>query len=213
MYMHFAEEMLKALYQESDQQPGKEIRFSDLATKYGIELKQHWITQIADEWADVGYANVNKHIGNPSGWRVSIAAGGMRYIEEEYAAHDGIGQLIEAVGETEKALSRLIPASDRIVTQTDNQPKRVETLAAVAQAITSIESSNVMLPNEKAETLTYLNAGQSILEKCNNFAIGAIRYLILDRLKLAFEGAIEDAFKITLVSIFLTIAAYLLTLL
>jgi hypothetical protein len=71
-----------------------------------------------------------------------------------------------------------------------------------------IASSNQLPEEEKQVALVHLDAGLTILKRATRFAVGVVRYLILDRPKAAFEGAIEDTFKFVIIGAFMTLAAF-----
>jgi hypothetical protein len=111
------------------------------------------------------------------------------------------------------ALSRLIPASDRKVRPDHNSAGLAEALERVEEAQQLISQSNQLSEDEKQDSIVHLQAGISVLKGSTQIAIGTVRYLILDRLKAAFEGAIEDAFKLVIIGAFMTLAAFLISLL
>ena len=219
MYSRFAEDMLIGLYQEDD--AGQQTNtFAAIASKYGIEARQTWVQQLADEWESQGLAVVWKHIGDPLTWRIKIAAAGMRYIEQEYASLDGVGEILSPVNQSSTAengtsgvgelMKQIIPAADRVVTVQHNQPDFVSAIEGIEEARNLISQSNSLEEAEKADTLISLDAGLLVLKNAARFAVGAMKYLVLDRLKAAFEGAIEDSFKLALTTAFTLLATFLI---
>jgi hypothetical protein len=115
-----------------------------------------------------------------------------------------------SIPDYEQVLEQIIPAADRTVRPDHNLPDYVDALGNVQEARRLIEQSNQLAENERLDTLVHLDAGLSLLTRARNYTVGAIRYLILDRLKKAFEGAIEDAFKAAILLAFMTLATVLI---
>lgn len=114
------------------------------------------------------------------------------------------------VGKFERILNQIIPAADRTVHPDHNSSDYSDAINKIEEARRLIEKSNQLPQVEKADSLVHLDAGLSILTRARQFTVGAIRYLVLDRLQKAFEGAIEDAFKVVIWGAFLTLATILI---
>lgn len=117
------------------------------------------------------------------------------------------------VTDVDSAMSQLVPASDREVRLDHNSSDFTECVNKLEEAQKLIAESNQLTEEEKKDTLVHLDAGLRVLRGSTVFAVGTMRYLVLDRLKAAFEGAIEDAFKAVLVGAFMYLAALLIGLL
>jgi hypothetical protein len=136
-----------------------------------------------------------------------ISEAGYRRVEASHGPSDKVSE------EYERLFQQLVPASDRTVAPSHNSPDYVHAIEKVEEAQKLIASSNQLPEDEKEDALLHIEAGLSIVKRARQFAIGAVRYLILDRLKAAFEGAIEDAFKVVIIGAFLAFAAVLVAML
>jgi hypothetical protein len=212
IYSHFEDAVLAALYQEQVFFNETDyIPFSKIVEKYGLEARTGWLISAQKSLVDQGLI-----AGPKSGQNDQMAIGkiigpGLRTIEDQYLTHDGVGIILEPVHEMDRELSKIIPASDRIVALDHNQSALIDAIGAVSNAEKAIASSNVLAPDEKSDALLNISNGKALLEKSQSVAIGAVRYLLLDRLKSLFESAIEDALKMMLYAAFLAIVGWLVT--
>jgi hypothetical protein len=213
MYSQFEDAILAALYQEQmhfDQSDF--ISFKAIVEKYGLEAKSGWLLNAQKSLMDRGLIAGPRNSSNDEMAIGKINGAGLRQIEEEYATHDGVGMIIEPASDIDRVLAKIVPAADRIVTLGHNQVKLSDAIAAISNAEDAITSSNTLTVDEKSDNLLQISLGKQLLAKGKSVAIGAVRYLILDRLKNAFESLIEDAFKTVLVIAFLAVAALLTSL-
>lgn len=146
-----------------------------------------------------------------SGSSYQISEDGYRKVEASAIAPSQESSI--AAEEHERVLHQLIPASDRIVSPSHNSPDFSRAIEEVEEAQRLIASSNQLPEEDKKTTLVHLDAGLLLLRKSKEFAVGAVRYLILDRLKAAFEGAVEDAFKVVITGAFMALTAVLVAML
>ena len=95
-YSQFAEDMLIALYQESETAV-EEIRFKDLVAWYGLSDNERWLNRLSEEWKSNRYAEVQSFISGPLEWYVEISGAGMRYIEDRYGDKTGVGTVLHRI--------------------------------------------------------------------------------------------------------------------
>lgn len=109
--------------------------------------------------------------------------------------------------------AKLIPASDRLVSFKDNQDSRNQAISAIEDAEEIVRSSNELDAEFKEQTLLSVRTGRGFLEKAETFAVGAFRFLVWDRLKAVLEAAIEEAYKVALLAVLMTLGAIIVGLL
>ena len=155
---------------------------------------------------------------------VQIVAEGIRWIEdnigesnlEVYLRRSGLripgDDGLDDLAAVNLLTAKIAPASDREVSFGDNKGARDDLVAEIAKAEEAIRGSNEMRADEKSDSLISLDLGKSLILKSINFSIGAVRYLILDRIKKAFEKVIEDVFRIALILCFIAIATAIVAL-
>lgn len=219
-YTRFENDLLVAAYFLGEETGQDSVSVKEVLHNFSLSPRANWIMRALEAFVSYGYSMDVRHIGEEIEQDISLTSRGLR--EAERLIDEGVGparilRTSEAPSrgqpeapEYERLLQQIIPASDRIVTPSHNAPDYVLALEKVQEARRLIEQSNQLSEDEKADTLVHLDAGLSILTRARNFTVGAIRYLILDRLKKAFEGAIEDAFKAAIVGTFMTLATILI---
>lgn len=99
------------------------------------------------------------------------------------------GLKIDHIGET------FAVASDRIVSSKDNWDSSSELMTSLDASLDAISSSNVLSESERNRLRTYVSSGITLLKSGQKVAVGAIKFLIFDRLKEAYKSAMEDALK------------------
>ena len=98
-YTQFAENMLIALYQESergDPSPNG-ITFETLINRYGLPSNPRWTDRLADEWRNEGFADVSDELGPANNLQIEITGSGMRRVERVYGDKDGVGEILARV--------------------------------------------------------------------------------------------------------------------
>ncbi len=208
-FSNFHEKLLIGLYQD-DALACDWHNLTSVQAKYGLVGDMKLLSMAAKHLETEGKIERRELVGAEI--RGRLTGIGITYIDEKYGDKDGVGTILEPASETDSALAKIVPASDRIVTLNHNHPKFSETLEALAEAEQAISSSNMLTVDEKSDTILHISLGKKLLSQGKSFAIGAIRYLLLDRLKKSFESLIEDAFKVVLVAAFLAVAAFLISL-
>ena len=95
----------------------------------------------------------------------------------------------------------------------DNQPAKIDAIAAVNEAERIIQSSN-SLPSEERENATNsLSSWGELINKTSSFAVGAFKFMVWDRIKAVVESAIEEAYKTTLIGLLITLGTIIVNLL
>jgi hypothetical protein len=213
IYSHFEDAILAALYQEQvffDQVDM--ISFSSLVEKYGLEAKPGWLIDAQKELLSQGLISGPRNGSNDQMALGKIDSAGRRKIEDENMTHDGVGMILEPANDVDRIYAKVIPASDRVVTPNHNQSALTDAVDAISKAEDAVSSSNILSLEDKSDTLLHISLGKQLLTKGKSIAVGAVRYLVLDRLKKAFERLIEDALKLVLIAAFLAVAALILSL-
>jgi hypothetical protein len=218
-YTRFEKELLVAAYIYGEEHGEDYIGIRELIDNFQLEPRPNWIQRALQSYVDYGYSVDVRHIGQEMDQSVSLTGPGVR--EAEQLIDEGIvPQRREKersgggpTSEMDRLAHALLPASDRYVTPQHNSEPFASAVAKVEGARECIVRSNAIGPEDRSDAIVHLDAGLSLLRRTRSFAVGAIRYLVLDRLKKAFEGVIEDAFKAVLLTAFVALAGYLLTLL
>jgi hypothetical protein len=129
-YGEFADKLLIALYQESENDvpyPAG-ITFRALIDRYGFPDNERWTDRVAKEWQAEGLADVSETLDPTSDWEVEITGRGMRNVEETYGDKDGVGTILEPNSAppnallTEDGKPLLTEGGDYIVTEDAEQP-------------------------------------------------------------------------------------------
>jgi hypothetical protein len=233
-YTDFTNQILIGLYYWPDN-PGQMVRLDKIAEKYAIGYKDGWLIDAQTDLEGMGYVVGPSNSRNDEMAAARITGAGRRHVESliednENAQgwalaytmindHDGDqGQTTSApdigsVQEIAKVETALAPAAGRLVSFADNQLSAEQAIGEIQKAEEAIRLSNQIDPDEKADALVSLELGKELVRRSKSFLIGALRYLVLERLKKAFEKTIEDVYRLVLIGAFLTIGGLLLSLL
>jgi len=212
-YEGFAERFLAALYLETEE-TGRELHsVTDLSRKYRLKFKEHWIARLSDDWEHKYFRDVLKVLGGYGGWNFRISAAGARKVEGDFRDENHIRDFltVDRPDEDLSALSnRLAPASDRIVRLDDNRALVEQLEQGISEIERTIISSNELDADEKSDVLISQGAAKSIFTMSKAAFVGAFRYLVLDRIKKAFESALEDAFRVLIIGVLGALVAAIL---
>ena len=216
-YTEFETKLLVASYLLSEELGQEKVSVRDVLEKYRIDPKPNWIRRAITSFTDSGLAKGRMHMGAERDQRIWLTAYGVkeaeRLLDEEVVSirvpEDAKDDA--AAEDPDDLLRQIIPASDRVVSPSHNAVPYVDAVRQIEESRRAISDSNQLSEDEKWDALVHLDAGISILKKAKQFAIGTMRYLVLDRLKTAFEGAIEDAFKVVIIGAFMALAAFLIS--
>jgi len=110
----------------------------------------------------------------------------------------------------EKLGNQIAPASDRLILFSDNQDLSTSLITGTDEIRQIIESSNELDPIERSDVSVSLNAFRTLVEKSKSFVVGAFRYLVIERLKKAFEKTIEDALRLAIMGVLAMLTAIIL---
>ena len=132
-------------------------------------------------------------------------------IAEDFKDEIEISNYLNPKAENLDAISKkLAPASDRFVSIGDNSSLAVQISNGVKDIEDQISSSNELDPEEKSDTLISLGLARKLFDNSTRVLVGAFRYLVVERLKKAFEKTIEDAFRLSILAILSTLVAAIL---
>lgn len=221
-YTTFEKQLLVGAYELGEELVEQFVPVRQILDTYMLSPRPNWISRALEAYLSYGYATDVRHIGQEIDQEVFLTGAGVReaerLIEEGFmpprtpaleTSPEEVASPVKS-SEPELLLQRLIPAADRLVSSSHNAPKYIEAISKVEEARKLISESNQLAEDEKQDTLVHLDAGLSVLKRAKRFTVGVVRYLVLDRLKAAFEGVIEDAFKITIIGAFMLLAALLI---
>ena len=77
--------------------------------------------------------------------------------------------------------------------------------ADIDRALEAIRSSNTMGEEARTGYLRHISQGRGLIAKAGNISVGAIKFLLIDRLKAAYEEAAEDSLKLIIQAAFMAI--------
>ncbi|MXO48393.1 hypothetical protein GRI69_09000 [Erythrobacter vulgaris] len=201
--------VLEALYrhaQSGDRSISAEEAGTLIEGNFGLQrLEMALQSLVSNEFARASYV-----MNSPTKYRISEAG----YYEVERAVFNRLEEVEERSSDPLATLEqRLIPASDRMVGFGDNQSDADEALAAIEDVSEAIRTSNSLDEALRDETLASVASWKGMVEKGRNFAVGAFRFLVWNRIKAVIEGGIEDAYRYILVGGLLTLGTLILGLL
>lgn len=190
---HFADAYIVALYDFDRRNKGEFISAFELRRLYILPSDPYLDGEVSETLRGFGWVERTRVMAPPDQQPLVINLHGK--IAAENIIRQGGAPVPkmprdEWLGDYET----IIPASDRIVKIGDNSLKS-EVLEKVAASISVIEGSNSLGPDEKNFINAHLRSGVDLMKSTGTFVIGAIRYLIIDRLKGAFESVLEDSYK------------------
>ena len=107
-------------------------------------------------------------------------------------------------------ISKLAPASNRTISFTDNQDLCAKLVDGVKSIEEKLNSSNELDPEEKSDVAVSLEASVSLFQKSKTFLVGAFQYLVLERIKKAFEKTIEDAIRLSILGLLATLVTLIM---
>lgn len=215
-YPEFADRFLAALHWETEQTGHDYHRAGDIIEKYNLDGKAQWISRIADEWEHFYFKDVSKVLGGYDGWSFRISGQGARKIEDDFPTdadlRDFLGVPSADIDELDELIAKLGPASDRLISTKDNQVQRQAVVQELATIRTTLAGSNELDPEEKADVIVSLTAAEELAEQSDTWFAGAMKYLVFDRVKKAFERTIEDAIRVAILSSLAILAAIIMAL-
>jgi hypothetical protein len=190
----------------------KELTFDDVHRMLGGSFGLRRVELAVRALAEAGLLEGSHFMNSPSTYLISDA--GYKKVE------NSIFERVAAAGaekvETDPILSlenRLAPASGRMVSFGDNQHAREQVIECVHQAEEILRSSNTLEEGVREDALAYLSAWRKLVETAKNFAVGAFRFMVWDRLRKVIEKGLEDAYRAALVGILITLGTIIVGLL
>ena len=211
-YDEFALRFLAAVYLETARHNRDFITAGSILEQYNLNPKPNWIGRMADDWEYTNFKKIYKTLGGYEGWSFSIAPEGYRKIEANFEDENEVAEFLARSKEVsvDTLIDRVAPASDRVISFSDNQELAGKLTDGIVAVNAQLSTSNSLDPDEKSDVAISLMASVSIFQKSQTFLIGAFRYLVLERIKKAFEKTIEDAIRIAVIGLLGTLIALIL---
>ncbi|MDJ0641359.1 MAG: hypothetical protein QNJ15_00945 [Erythrobacter sp.] len=153
-----------------------------------------------------GWVNIARPIVSGQRTKYSLTDAGYKYAEQlnERAEHES--------DPLAKVESQLAPGADRVVSFSDNQRMQEDAIAAVEDAEEVLRSSNQIDPAVRDEAILGSRSWKDGVTKGRAFAVASFKFLVWDRLKAIAEGGIEDAYRVALTGILLTLGTIIVSL-
>ncbi len=157
-----------------------------------------------------GYLNARYNIRSGASYQISERA----YIEIEQARRDDptVSDALP-LDPIQSLEAQLAPAAGRMVGFGDNQSDLDQAIESIEDAQNAIRESNQLDPDVRDETAFSLDTWKNLIVKARRFAIGAFQFLVWDRIKAVIEGGIEDAYRVALTAILITLGTIIVGLL
>jgi hypothetical protein len=201
----------------------------DVFNRFDIPRKPNWIRRAVEGFVSRGWAVDTRTFGSDEDWDIYLKAAGFVAAENLSAGlrlpekliaqspgpqpdtgHDGAEQVHdEPLAEISE---KFAPAANRLVSLKDNQPDRDKIVEELTTLRSAFASSNAIDPSEKSDVIVSLDAAKNVVEKSDTWFAGAMKYLVFDRVKAAFEGVIEDAIKLIIIGSLAVLATIILAL-
>jgi len=216
-FSEFADEMLVALYRESELTPNTTFSSAHMLDHYPLRWREGWVYQLVDEFGSRGLIYGKGTIGDERSQPLRLTARGLREAERLMDEGVGIFRLEEAepakgVGyddavaraseeptEMESLEAQLAPASDRDVQFDHNSRNLNESIEKLEESLPAIEGSN---EPEMVEIAVHARTGVEFLKRCRDRTVAAsvrlIRYLVINPFKRALESSLDDGWKLVI---------------
>jgi hypothetical protein len=114
------------------------------------------------------------------------------------------------IREFDRVINDLAPSLNDLILLNQNDQSVKDMTGALDEAIDGIRSSNYLNPLKKSDFAFDLEVGLRLLKKSGDVSIGAIKFLVLDRLKEAYKEATEELLKNSIKLAFFAIGLYFL---
>ena len=109
--------------------------------------------------------------------------------------------------------AQLAPAAGRMVSFGDNQDSREQALECIGSAQEILRSSNTVEEEARDDAIANLSAWKTLIETARNFAVGAFRFMVWDRLRKVAEKGLEEVYRAALAGILITLGTIIVGLL
>ena len=204
--VEFVDIFIVALYHQSELNGSKYYRAGEIVELYSLPYKTSWGSIIFEDYDFSTRVRSARNIGSFENQAVMLNADGVRWVEDE-VGDENVATYLEQHGAknplepepprdtVDKLSAQIAPAANRLVTLSDNHPKREEFVAELANMRAAISGSNTLDPQEKSDVVASLNAAANLVRDSRTWFAGAMQYLVFDRIKKAFEKIIEDAIR------------------
>jgi hypothetical protein len=211
-YDEFADRFLAAVYLETERENRTIVQAASILEKYNLQPKPNWISRMADDWEYTYFKKIYKTLGGYDGWSFSISSEGYRKVEADFADENEVAEFLggEKRNDIDGLIDQVAPASDRLIQFTDNQDLSSKLVDGINAINSKLDGSNQLDPDEKADVAVSLNAAISMFQKSKSFLVGAFRYLVLERVKKAFEKSIEDVIRLAVLGLLATLVPLIL---
>lgn len=198
------------------------VETRDIFEKYPLTKRPNWIMRALFDFHDQGLVNETFTHDDELSQSVWLTAAGMR--EAEHLIESGVIVLnaddliansaqVSAVQKVDAIIAKVAPASDRLVTIGHNFDLSQQLINGVEKISEKIAASNILPVDEKSDVRESLGLLQRLVGSSKTMLVGAFRYLVLERLKKAFEKTIEDALSAAIVLILAGLVALILAVL
>lgn len=216
-FSEFADELLVALYHESELTPNKTFASAEILDRYPLRWREGWVHQLVADFGTRGLIHGRGSIGDERSQPLRLTANGLRAAERLIDQGVAIFRLEEpepakGVGyddasppsgpsptEIEALDAKLAPAADRNVAFDHNSPNLNEAIEKLEESLPTIEGSN---EPELVEIAVHARTGVDLLKRCRDRAVSTsvrlIRLLVVDPFKRALESTLDDGWKLVI---------------
>lgn len=221
-FSSFQDEFLVATYDLSERTGQELVETGEIFAKYPISRRPNWIVRALLDFANRGLIQQTLTHNDELSQSVWLTAAGMREAERLMQSGvvlfsaDDFGDTtsdVPTATEFDTILARVVPASDRLVTLGDNSEFSQSLLNGVDHITEKIKASNSLPVDEKSDVIESLSVFQALVRRSKTLMVGAFRYLVLERVKKAFEKIIEDALRLAILAILASLAITILAVL
>ena len=213
-YSNFEEALLVGAFVIAEQTGEDFVPVRTILSTFKIDGQLHWLSRAISGLVSRGELKDTRTLGGGIDQDVWLTAAGARRAESWMWNHGepvrGHSNLLEATelqsemiagqkrddnSELDRISDQLAPASDRVVLISDNAHVRNQIAESLNDISSTISQSNLLDPDEKSDVLESLGLAQRLLQNSRRVLVGALRYLVFERLKKAFERSIEDVYR------------------
>lgn len=161
----YANAFLAALYLETEEGGSEYHSARSIHAKYGLKPERTWVSRMADQWEYVYFKEVAKVLGGYDGWSFRLSSEGFNWAEERFRNLDEVRLFLSVSSEAKEVSSRpdQVPASDRIVTLSDNQVSEYrDSIEVIADALEK-DNGSPDHPGLRERLLGQIKAGRELI--------------------------------------------------
>jgi hypothetical protein len=212
-FADFKKTLLACIYKELDNTGfDRNIELSKLVERIGLSFRRGWLRKATETFESSGWAKVYWTLGGGAdgGMHVSLTGSGIEQAEQYY--EEGWEQFEKSSSDAVLAasLETLVPASDRIVTLSDNA--NAKTLRRTLDELTpQIEANNEIGEEDVIEferRFSEFRAGNLLLKSATASA-GVLATVLMAALRWLLQKLAETALAPLLISAIAALAALL----